>query len=126
MQGKGSSKIMDTQIMSGDMKSIPKPGDKANGAVTIVNAYNYPIVVTATNAFWGMISSANILPGQSVEMPVAACAAVDLYCWHGNASGVNWEGTYPVFAMHAHEMLSTIWVGQTATFGAQTAVSAAR
>lgn len=126
MAGKSTSKIMDTQITAGDMNSIPKPGEAGNGVVTVINKRDHPIVVTAMNAFFGQISSAIILPGESVAMPTAACAAVDLYCWHCEFSGVNWEGTYPVFVQHYHEAQYTIWVGGTAVFGAKAAAGAAK
>ncbi len=125
MKGKSQGHVMDTMVESGVQGTIPKMGDANCGSVTVRNGHGYPVVVTANNGFMGFQSSACIMPNDSVTMPIGICAAVDLFCWHMDVSGVHWEGQAPVFVMHYHEVQWTVWVGQEAVFGAQTMAAGA-
>jgi hypothetical protein len=64
----------------------------------------------------GLLSSANILPGESRVMPISWAAAADVFCWYGCVNGENWEVNWGIISMYYHDVKWTVWAGQTTEF----------
>jgi hypothetical protein len=105
---------------------VPRPGEQPkavgdNGVLTVKNSYSFPIVVTAWDVILSLTSSAHIQPGATVTLPTYISAGVSLYCWHGSASGCNWELGFFTVTMHYHELKTGVTPGSSVEFGAAAA-----